>query len=175
MAERKSLVPALSILALILGASGLGGAAFSMINLQTQINNIPGESEPEPESGVVHTWYKESPFEDSTTASGYQLMGEMNLTVQINAGEYLYAHFEGMVKVSAEDGVNTIYIKIYIGGVGYFPFTQCYSEDYLPVSLQNLETGLTPGEYVVEVRWFQSGSITGYCTHKSLLVQTIIP
>ena len=171
MAERKSLMPALSILAIILGASGLGVAAFSMINLQTQINNIPGESE----SGVVHTWYKESPFEDSTIATGYQLMGEMNLTVQINAGEYLYAHFEGMVKVSLEDGVNTIYIKIYIGGVGYFPFTQCYSEDYLPASLQNLETGLTPGEYIVEVRWFQSGGITGYCTHKSLLVQTIIP
>ena len=70
MAERKSLMPALSILAIILGASGLGVAAFSMINLQTQINNIPGESE----SGVVHTWYKESPFEDSTTASGYQFM-----------------------------------------------------------------------------------------------------
>lgn len=171
MTERKSLMPALSILAIILGASGLGVAAFSMTNLQTQINNIPGESE----SGVVHTWYKESPFEDSTTASGYQLMGEMNLTVQINAGEYLYAHFEGMVKVSVEDGVNTLYIKIYIGGVGYFPFTQCYSEDFLPVSLQNLETGLTPGEYIVEVRWFKSGSITGYCTHKSLLVQTIIP
>jgi len=165
MTERKSLMPALSILAIILGASGLGVAAFSMTNLQTQINNIPGESE----SGVVHTWYKESPFEDSTTATGYQLMGEMNLTVQINAGEYLYAHFEGM------DGVNTIYIKIYIGGVGYFPFTQCYSEDYLPASLQNLETGLSPGEYIVEVRWFKSGSITGYCTHKSLLVQTIIP
>jgi len=171
MTERKSLMPALSILAIILGASGLGVAAFSMTNLQTQINNIPGESE----SGVVHTWYKESPFEDSTTATGYQLMGEMNLTVQINAGEYLYAHFEGMTKVSVEDGSNTIYIKIYIGGVGYFPFTQCYSEDYLPASLQNLETGLTPGEYIVEVRWFQSGGITGYCTHKSLLVQTIIP
>ncbi len=173
MAERKSLVPALSILALILGASGLGGAAFSMFTLQTQINNIPGESDSE--TGVVHTWYKESPFEDTTTASGYQLMGEMNLTVQINAGEYLYAHFEGMTKVSVEDGSNTIYIKIYIGGVGYFPFTQCYSEDFLSVSLQNLETGLTPGEYIVEVRWFQSGGITGYCTHKSLLVQTIIP
>ena len=171
MAERKSLMPALGILAIILGASGLGVAAFSMINLQTQISNIPGESE----SGVVHTWYKESPFEDSTTASAYQLMGEMNLTVQINAGEYLYAHFEGMTKVSVEDGSNTIYIKIYIGGVGYFPFTQCYSGDYLPASLQNLETGLTPGEYIVEVRWFQSGGITGYCTHKSLLVQTIIP
>jgi hypothetical protein len=171
MTERKSLMPALSILAIILGASGLGVAAFSMTNLQTQINNIPGESE----SGVVHTWYKESPFEDSTTATGYQLMGEMNLTVQINAGEYLYAHFEGMVKVSVENGVNTVYIKIYIGGLGYFPFTQCYSEDYLPASLQNLETGLTPGEYIVEVRWFISGSITGYCTHKSLLVQTIIP
>ncbi len=171
MAERKSLMPALGILAIILGASGLGVAAFSMINLQTQISNIPGESE----SGVVHTWYKESPFEDSTTASAYQLMGEMNLTVQINAGEYLYTHFEGMTKVSVEDGSNTIYIKIYIGGVGYFPFTQCYSGDYLPASLQNLETGLTPGEYIVEVRWFQSGGITGYCTHKSLLVQTIIP
>ena len=134
MAERKSLMPVLGILAIILGASGLGVAAFSMINLQTQINNILGESE----SGVIHTWYKESPFEDSTTASGYQLMGEMNLTVQINPGEYLYVHFEGMAKVSVEDGVNTIYIKIYIGGVGYFPFTQCYSEDYLPVSLQNL-------------------------------------
>jgi hypothetical protein len=175
MAERKSLMPVLSILAIILGASGLGGAAFSMFTLQTQINNILGESESESESGVVHTWYKESPFEDSTTATGYQLMGEMNLTVQINAGESLYAHFEGMVKVSVEDGVNTLYIKIFIGGFGYFPFTQCYSEDYLPASLQNLETGLTPGEYIVEVRWFKSGSITGYCTHKSLLVQTIIP
>ena len=107
MAGRK-LMPVLSILGIILGASGLGGAAFSMFHLQTQINNILGESE----SGVVHTWYKESPFEDSTTATGYQLMGEMNLTVQINAGEYLYAHFEGMTKVSVEDGSNTIYIKI---------------------------------------------------------------
>jgi len=78
MTERKSLMPALSILAIILGASGLGGAAFSMFTLQTQINSILGESESESESGVVHTWYKESPFEDSTTASGYQLMGEMN-------------------------------------------------------------------------------------------------
>jgi len=175
MTER-NLMPVLSILGIILGASGLGIGAFSMfsmINLQTQIDNMPVE--PEPESGVNNTWYKESPFEDSTTASGYQLMGEMNLTIQIYAGEYLYAHFEGMSKISVEDGSNTIYIKIYIGGVGYFPFTQCYSEDYIPLSLQNLETGLTPGEYVVEVRWFQSGGITGYCTHKSLLVQTIIP
>ena len=151
-----------SIIALILGASGLGYGLFSGVTMQSIIYT---------KSGVQKTWFISDATDYSKSSTPLALLGTMNLTVQVNAGESLHANFQGNVRISTS--TQSIGFTIYIDGAET-DYAYCFNEDYISISLQILEKGLTPGAHTILVMWGLSGAATAYCTASSLLVHTLI-
>ena len=163
MSSRKTGV--ISIIALILGASGLGYGLFLGFSPQSIIDT---------KSGVQKSWFIFAYDTKTTSSAGNVKMENMSLTVQVNAGEPLYGFFIGSVCIHS----STVYalIGIYIDNINKkeLLFDNTGFED---ISMQILVGNLTQGTHIVEIWWSVitiNPSPLVYCYAPSLLVQTLI-
>ena len=155
----------ISILALVLGVSGLGYGIFSQVSIQSLINT---------KSGVQKSWFISESDQKTTGSSVNVKMENMSLTVQVNAGESLYGNFIGSIRIHS----STIYglIAFYIDDIKEkeLLFTD---NDFERISMQILVEDLTPGTHIVEIWWSVitiNPAPQVYCYAPSLLVQTLI-
>ena len=155
----------ISIIALILGASGLGYGLYSGVMTQSIINA---------KSGVQKSWFIFAYDQKTTSSAGNVKMENMSLTVQVNAGEPLYGFFIGSVRIHSSTVMG--FIAFYIDNIKEkeLLFT---NYDFDRMSMQILVGDLTPGTHIIEIWWsvitINPGPIV-YCKAPSLLVQTLI-
>ena len=162
---------ALSIIALIFGASGLGYGFLLQATMQTTIQSIIYTK-----SGVQKSWFISDSGVKTTTSSTLELMEDMNLTVQVNEGESLYGDFRGNVNIKISDTTSAI-IRFSIDGSTLDSHMYCFSDDYVSISLQVLRRNLTAGNHTIGIFWkitASGASPEAYCHKPTLLVQTII-
>ncbi len=155
----------ISIIALILGASGLGYGIYSEVTRQSIII---------PKSGLQKSWFIYVNDTKTTSSSVNVKMENMSLTVQVNAGESLYGNFIGSVRIHSSTVMG--FIAFYIDNIKEkeLLFT---NYDFDRMSMQILVGDLTPGTHIIEIWWsvitINPGPIV-YCKAPSLLVQTLI-
>jgi hypothetical protein len=155
----------ISIIALILGASGLGYAFFLGVTMQSSIDT---------KSGVQKSWFISVSNQKTTGSAGNVKMENMSLTVQVNAGESLYGFFIGSVRIHS----STVYglIAFYIDNIKIRELIFDYF-DFERMSMQILVGNLTQGTHIIEIWWSVitiNPSPLVYCYAPSLLVQTLI-
>ena len=155
----------ISIIALVLGASGLGYGIYSGVRLQSIINT---------KSGVQKSWFI-SESDTKTTGSSINVkMGNMSLTVQVSAGESLYGNFIGSVYIHSSTFMG--FIAFYIDTIKEKEWS-FQNTNYDRMSMQILVKNLTQGTHIIEIRWsvitINPGPLV-YCKAPSLLVQTLI-
>ncbi|MHA1681927.1 MAG: hypothetical protein ACTSUE_13395 [Promethearchaeota archaeon] len=159
---------ALGVLALFIGLGGLGLGVFDTI------------SSIAPEPGIKNTWYYEGPV-NSTDSGSHRDMGNFSLTVDIKAGESLYALFNARVKITGgTPGASYVHMRYwlyYSNGtyVGYYIGQKCYSLSWEPTSIQILIDNLNPAEYVIKLRWYlSSGATLAQAEDATLLVHSLV-
>ena len=155
----------ISIIALILGASGLVYGIFSRVTIQSIIST---------KSGVQKLWFISESDEKTTSSSVNVKMENMSLTVQVNAGESLYGNFIGSVRIHSSTVLG--FIAFYIDDLKEKELL--FNNIYLDrMSMQILVGNLTQGTHIIEIWWsvitINPGPLV-YCKAPSLLVQTLI-
>jgi len=155
----------ISIIDLILGASGLGYALFLGFSPQSIIYT---------KSGVQKSWFISESDEKTTSLSQNVKMENMSLTVQVSAGESLYGIFIGSIRIHS----STVYglIAFYIDDIKEKELL-FNNINFDRMSMQILVGNLTQGTHIIEIRWSVitiNPSPRVYCKAPSLLVQTLI-
>ena len=155
----------ISIIALILGASGLGYGLFLGFSPQSIIYT---------KSGVQKSWFISESDEKTTSSSVNVKMESMSLTVQVSAGESLYGIFIGSVYIHSSTFMG--FIAFYIDAIKEKELS-FQNINYDRMSMQIFVRNLTPGTHIIEIWWsvttINPGPIV-YCKAPSLLVQTLI-
>jgi len=155
----------ISIIALILGASGLGYGIYSGVRIQSIINT---------KSGVQKSWFIYVNDTKTTSSSVNVKMESMSLTVQVNTGESLYGNFIGSVYIHSSTFMG--FIAFYIDNIKEKELS-FQNNNFDRMSMQILVGNLTPGTHIIEIWWsvitINPGPIV-YCKAPSLLIQTLI-
>jgi hypothetical protein len=151
-------VGVISIIALILGASGLGYGLFLGFS----------------KSGVQKSWFIDANDIKTTSSPANVKMEDMSLTVQVNTGESLYGIFIGSVYIHSSTHMG--FIAFYIDNINVKELS-FQNNNYDRMSMQILVGNLTSGTHIIEIWWsvitINPGPIV-YCKAPSLLVQTLI-
>ncbi len=175
-----------TIIILLIVAITIGFGAYYIINLQTQINSLK-----ENDSGVVNTWHNIL-LDTINVNTTFEPISQLNTTIQVNAGEWVYVSFAGNAKLDPSDTLRhslIIYFAIdgelKAPGFVYEENLDDATEDdieWIPINFYAIFENLDPGNYVisiyVEVSYnpcpAQIGGVNSFMG-SSLLVQTLIP
>lgn len=174
---------AISIIALIAAAGGIGFGYFAMTQ---QVNSsevatlslIPELFEQQG-SGIKNTWYMLN-----RTQAYSDHIGPDDLVINFNVGpgESVYFHISGNVCMDplTPGIVALLTIEIKIDGILIAAPNLCLKQfnfSFVSMDLQNLTSYISPGSHNISVFYIKSNldPISSYLYYRSLLVQTLIP
>jgi len=175
-----------TIIILLMGAIIIGFGTYFIINLQTQINKLDGKN-----SGIVNTWYSLL-LDTIDVNSTYEPIDQLNNTIEVNSGEWVYISFAGNAKLDPIDTLRHSLIFYFAidgdleaPGFVYEEILDNATEDdveWIPVSFYAIFKDLDPGTYVISIYVSvayntcpaQIGGVNSFMG-SSLLIQTLIP
>ncbi len=168
----------LAIIGLIIGFCGASLGAYSVFIMPSLPNTSDNDNSNgnDNSSGIIHSWFTSDSGVKTVQSTSFELMEDMNMTVQVNAGESLYGDFRGNVVIDIATTISAS-IKFSIDGSLKDPHVYCFSDTYVSTSLQILVGGLTPGVHTIGVYWriYSTGGVPeAFCHKPTLLVQTLI-
>ncbi len=154
----------LAVLALVVGASGLGLGAYQMLLV------TPAQS------GIKHTWYS---FDNTSHYAGQApldiAIDSLLITFSVKSGESVYLHFNTMLHVPGSMWFlfNFVLDSVILGGSLYPDWSIEQSNSTLVVSLQLSLDTVSAGAHNVTIGIY-SRDAANYISSSSLLVQTYI-
>lgn len=163
MARKFSFSIALSI---ILGLSAIAIGAFSIISQPTCQSPCPDSP------GLKHTWSSYDNLQEITSIIYYRI-DDLNLTITVNEGEWIYLFFNCYAYSHGSD--SRAGVRFYVNGTVDYPFILVDligTTVYYTISLQGIVKDMDPGEYLVSVIAGRSGDDCAYISC-SLIVQTL--
>jgi hypothetical protein len=174
-----------TIILILIGAGVIGFGTYYIINLQMQVNQLSGGS------GVKNTWYTLL-LDNVDVNNTYEPIGQLNTTIEVSTGEWVYIVFAGGVRLDPADTLrHAIGFYFAIDGVLEAPGF-VYEEtlavgtqddiEWIPVSFYAIFKDLDPGTYIISIHVAvlyntcpaQIGGLNSFMG-SSLLIQTIIP
>ena len=175
-----------TIIVMLIVAITIGFGAYYIINLQTQINSLK-----ESNSGVVNTWHNIL-LDTIDVNATFEPIGQLNTTIEVNAGEWVYVSFAGNAKLDPIDTLRHSLIFYFAvdgdldpPGFVYEEILASATEDdieWVPVCFHAIFKDLVSGTYVISVYVAViyntcPGQVGGVNNNmgSSLLIQTLIP
>ena len=175
-----------TIIVVLMVVITIGFGAFYIINLQTQINGLK-----ESDSGDVNTWHNIL-LDTIDVNATFEPIGQLNTTIEVNSGEWVYVAFAGNAKLDPSDTLRHSLIcyfaidgELKAPGFVYEEILDDATEDdveWIPISFYAIFEDLDPGTYVISIYVSISyntcpGQIGGVSSFmgSSLLTQTLIP
>lgn len=174
-----------SIIILILMGAIIGFGTYYIINLQMQVNQLSGGS------GVKNTWYTLL-LDNIDVNNTYEPINQLNTTIEVNTGEWVYIAFAGGAKLDPTDTLRHS-IGFYFAIDGELePPGFVYEEtlavgtqddiEWIPVSFHAIFKDVNPGTYIISIYVAvlyntcpaQIGGLNVFMG-SSLLIQTLIP
>jgi len=172
----------IAVLALIIALGALGLGVYQIIFVS------PPTIE---ESGVVNTWHSLL-LNTIDVNSTYEPIDQLNTTIEVNSGEWVYISFAGNAKLDPIDTLRHALIfysaidgDLQAPGFVYEENLDNATEDdieWIPVSFYVIFKDLDPGTYVISIHVSvaynscpaQIGGVNSFMG-SSLLIQTLIP
>ncbi|MHA1190894.1 MAG: hypothetical protein ACTSP9_01190 [Promethearchaeota archaeon] len=174
-----------TIIVMLIVAITIGFGAYYIINLQTQINSLKDDS------GVVNTWHNIL-LNTIDVNSTFEPIGQLNTTIEVNAGEWVHVSFAGNAKLDPTDTLRHSLVfyfaiddELKAPGFVYEENLDDATEDdveWVPISFYAIFEDLVPGTYIISIHVTVSYN---YCPAQigglnsffgsSLLTQTLIP
>ncbi len=174
-----------TIVLLIIGAGIIGFGTYYIINLQIQINKLSSNS------GIKNTWY--TLFLNTVDVNNtYEPIDQLNTTIEVNAGEWVYVSFTSNAKLDPTDTLRhsigfyfAIDGEVEPPGFVYEEILENGSQDdveWIPVSFYALFKDLEPGIHIISIYVAvlyntcpaQIGGLNIFMG-SSVLIQTLIP
>ena len=155
----------LGVLALIVGASGLGLGAYQILLVTPS------------QSGIKHTWYS---FDNSVHYAGQApldiAIDSLLITFSVKSGESLYLQFNTMLHVPGSESFifNFVLDRVILWGSPYPDWIIEQTNSTLAVSLQLSLDTVPNGAHNVTIGIYSRGA-ANFISSSSLLVQTYIP
>jgi len=175
-----------TIIIMLMVAITIGFGTYFIINLQTQINSLK-----ENNSGVVNTWHNIL-LDTIDVNATFEPIDQLNTTIQVNAGEWVYVSFAGNAKLDPSDTLRHSLIcyfaidgELKAPGFVYEETLDDATEDdveWIPISFYAIFEDLDPGTFVISIYVAvsynvcpaQIGGVNSFMG-SSLLIQTLIP
>ncbi|MFW9970756.1 MAG: hypothetical protein ACFFDF_11215 [Candidatus Odinarchaeota archaeon] len=175
-----------TIIIILIGATLIGFGTYYIINLQMQINNLKSDS------GIVNSWYTLLLGNIDVNNNTYEPIGQLNTTIEVNNGEWVYIAFTGNAKLDPSDTLRhsigfffAIDGALRSPGFVYEEILENAAQDdveWIPLSFFAIFKDVDPGTYIISV---YTGVIYNPCPAQigglnpnfgsSLLIQTLIP
>ena len=164
MGKKSTLI---ALIAIIFGAGGIGFGAFTMVNFQAQLNAISNRS------GVVHSWYDETPIQYDANST-YVPIPYLSVDIVVNAGEHVYISY--MAYAILESAQAEFKICINNRAEEYTEVTSfLIGTINMCVTMQCVNNSIDPGTYTVTVWAIKEMGTSCRINRNSLFAQTFIP
>ncbi|MFW9901896.1 MAG: hypothetical protein ACFFDY_11550 [Candidatus Thorarchaeota archaeon] len=172
----------LAVLALIIALGALGIGVYQIFFVSAP---------PVDESGVVNTWHNLL-LNTIDVNSSYEPIDQLNTSIEVNSGEWVYVSFAGNAKLDPIDTLRHSLILYFAvdgdlqtPGFVYEEILDNAAEDdveWIPISFYAIFKDLDPGTYVISIYVAviyntcpaQIGGVNSFMG-SSLLIQTLIP
>ena len=176
-----------TIIIMLIIAITIGFGAYSIINLQTQINGLK-----ENYSGVTNSWHNILLNTIDVNATIFEPIGQLNTTIEVNTGEWVHVSFAGNAKLDPTDTLRHALICYFAidgdlkaPGFVYEESLDDATEDdveWIPISFYAIFENLVPGTYIISIYVSvvynacpaQIGGVNSFMG-SSMLTQTLIP
>jgi hypothetical protein len=174
------------IIILLVGVILIGFGTYFVINLQAQIDQLKSK-----DSGIVSTWYTLL-LDNVDVNSTYEPIDQLNTTIEVNDGEWVYISFAGNAKLDPVDTLRHALIfyfaidgALQAPGFVYEENLDDATEDdieWVPVSFHAMFKNLDLGTYIISIYVAvmynacpgEIGGVNSFMG-SSLLIQTLIP
>ena len=180
-----------TIIVMLMVAITIGFGAYYIINLQTQINSLKENDSGVVNTGIINTWHNIL-LDTIDVNATFEPIGQLNTTIEVNTGEWVYVSFAGNAKLDPSDTLRHSLVCYFAidgdlkaPGFVYEEILDDATEDdveWIPISFYAIFEDLVPGTYVISIYVAvsynicpaQIGGLNSYFG-SSLLTQTLIP